>query len=167
MLHKNACPVENHAHDGSHSQDYYDAPDSAEDNLPKGLLDLPGGVEHFFDDGGYCEAKGQGDADQSHAPIDVADGFVGKEDVDQIVGGSVVFDLDQAGKNLEHLIEESHNPAQDSLDVIEKTKNRGIEDTLDERTHRVSHPARYFVPKISDQDFLPPFLSRSAAVYAL
>ena len=130
LLHQDAGSVQHDAHDGSHAENHNDASDSAPDDLSQGLLHLAGCVKGLSDDGGNGKAEGENDADQGHAPIDVADSLVGEENIDQIVGGAVVFYLDQAGKYLEHLIEELDHPAQDPLEVVKEPEDRGVEDAL-------------------------------------
>ena len=92
---------------------------------------------------------------KSFGNVDAFPICIKSKDVDEIVGAAVVFHLDQAGKDLEHLIEDLNDPAQRAFQVVEETEDGGVQDALDDGAHGVAHPAAYFVPKISKQDIFP------------
>ena len=159
LLHQHARTVEHEVHDGRHAYDHEDAANAAPKDLTERLLHLAGGVKGLFDDGKDDEAEGHDDADQRHAPIDIGDGLVGKEDVDEVLRGVVVLDADQTGENLKHIVEDADDPAEDAFEIVEKPEDGGIEDTFQDGGKRAAHPVRYGVPEIAEHWTFPPFLT--------
>ena len=151
LLHEHSGPVEHKAHDGSHTENHQDASDSAPDDLAERLLDLAGGVEGLSNYRCNGKAEGQHDADQRHGPIDIADGLIGEKDVDQILGRAVIFDLDKPCEDLEHLIQQSDDPAKNPLYNVTQPKDGGMQNCLQNGAHGAAHPVGYLVPKFSEQ----------------
>ena len=114
-------PRDGHGEDEVHPHDDEEALQRLGEDLPHGHLLPAVEVEHLPDHGGDGEGEAEDDADEGHSPIDVADGAVVQEDVEEEGGLPLVADLREAAEHLEQLRQAVDGPADD----LEQTKQYG------------------------------------------
>ena len=157
LLHQDAGAAEDHVDDQRQSGDQDDAADAAPDDLAQGLL-MPGaGVKHLADDRPAHEHEDQNDADDRHAPVNVVDRLVGKEDVDEEVLAPVVGGGGEPGEHVEEILEDADDPAQAALKVIADLEDRRIQDAFEDRTQGIAEKVLQSAPDISEHVFSLPF----------
>ena len=99
--------------DEVHPQDDEDALERLGEDLPHGHLLFAVDIEQLPDHGGDGEGKAEGDADEGHAPVDVVDGAVVQEDIEEEGGLALVAHLREAAEYLKELRQSVDRPADD------------------------------------------------------
>ena len=127
LLHQHIGCVQDHDHNRAHAQNEENAPQQACDDLAQALLLASAQVKGFPHHGGNAEAEAQHNADQRHAPVNIADDRIVEEDVDEIVLLAVVGHLVDPGENAEHLVQPSHDLTKAVADVVAQLVDRGVQ----------------------------------------
>ena len=157
LLHQDARGGQDHVHHQGEAHDHEQAADRAPDDLAQGALLFALRVEHLADHRPAGEYENQDHADDRHAPVDVVDRLVGKEDVDQIVLAAVVGDGLQAGEDLEQVGQETDDPAEAFLNKIAELEDGRIEDALQDGAQGIAQKIAQTAPNIAQHLFSPPF----------
>ena len=143
LTHEDAGGINDHVHHQGQAEDEEEALDGPPDDLTHGLLLLALCVEQLADDRPAGKHENQDHADDGHAPIDVADRFIGEEDVDQIILSPVVGDGLQAREHLEQLHEDADQPAKRLFEIIEQPEYQQFEDTFQQTGDTVTDNVSY------------------------
>ena len=160
LAHEDARGAQHHAYHQGEADDQEEAADGGPDDLTQGLLLLTFQIEHLAYDRPDREHENQDHADDRHAPVDVVDGLVGEEDVDQVVLLPVVGDGLQPGKDLEQVHQDADEPAEAPLDIVAELEDGGVEDAFQQRAQTVAQKIAYTAPEVFQHiRSLPPFPS--------
>ena len=159
LLHQDVGRVEDDRHDRAHAENQDNAPQQSCHHLSPGLLYFPAAVKQLAHGGKNGEAETQGDADQRHTPVNVADRVVPEKDVDEVIRLSVIGNLDDAGKHLKHLIQHPDDPAQAVFDVVQQAIDRRVQNRLQAGGDRIAGKLRDRIPHVAEsRHLLPPAL---------
>ena len=164
LLHQYARGGENHVHHQRQAHDQKDAADAAPYNLAQGLLLLGAEVKQLPDDRPDGEHKDQDHADDRHAPVDVVDGLVGKENVDEVIVAAVVGDGGKAGEHIEEVCQKTDDPAQAPLDIVADLVDRRVQDAFKNRAEGIAQKILESAPDVPEHVLSPPVSPSSPRV---